>query len=234
MNSNKNKYVDIIYNEVDRPLTNYPDQLANYLFNRYEIGQGVNFLDIGCGRGEFLKGFVNCGVNGYAVDQSSAALKYCPEAELRIADVENDGIPYPDNFFDVVYSKSVIEHFYYPEKLFKEIYRVLKPGGLIITLCPSWEFNYRIYFEDFTHRTPFMFESLRDIQLINGFNEVKVEYFRQLPSTWFGMSFIYLIFSEITRFFVPTWFKKFSKWVRFSKEIMLLSSARKPINENGL
>jgi SAM-dependent methyltransferase len=228
MNTSKRDYVDVVYNETDRPLTDYPQQLASYLFNRYDIKKGANFLDIGCGRGEFLKGFISCGVNGHAVDQSSAARKYCPEAELRNSDIENDGIPYPDNFFDAVYSKSVIEHFHYPERLIKEMYRVLKPGGVAITLCPSWEFNFRIYFEDYSHRTPFMLESLRDIQIIHGFEEVQVEFFRQLPSTWHGMATVALPLAEITRLLSPTLLKKHSKWARFSKEIMLLSSSRKP------
>jgi len=34
------------------------------------------------------------------------------------------------------------------------------------------------------------------------------------------------------RLFAPFKLKKHSKWVRFSKEIMLLSSARKPQSEN--
>jgi SAM-dependent methyltransferase len=229
MNTNNRDYVDVIYNEADRPLTEYPQKLASYLFNRYNLKKGDNFLDIGCGRGEFLKGFVSCGVNGYAVDQSSAARKYCPEAELRNSDIENDGIPYPDNYFDVVYSKSVIEHFHYPERLIKEMYRVLKPGGLAITLCPAWEYNYRIYFEDYSHRTPFMLESLRDIQIIHGFEDVQVEFFRQLPSTWHEMAAIAAPLAEITRLLVPSLLKKRSKWVRFSKEIMLLASSRKPI-----
>lgn len=228
MNTNKRDYVDVVYNEADRPLTEYPQQLASYLFNRYGIEKRANFLDIGCGRGEFLKGFINCGVCGHAVDQSSAARKYCPEAELRNSDMENDGIPYPDNFFDVVYSKSVIEHFHYPEKLIKEMYRVLKPGGLAITLCPAWEYNHRIYFEDYSHRTPFMLESLRDIQIIHGFEEVQVEFFRQLPSTWHGLASVAIPLAEITRLLSPTLLKKRSKWVRFSKEIMLLASSRKP------
>jgi len=228
MNTNKHDYVDVIYNEADRPLTEYPQQLASYLFNRYGIKNDANFLDIGCGRGEFLKGFIKCGVNGHAVDQSSAVRKYCPEAELRNSDIENDGIPYPDNFFDVVYSKSVIEHFHYPETLAKEMYRVLKPGGLAITLCPAWEYNYRIYFEDYSHRTPFMLESLRDIQIIHGFEEVRVEFFRQLPSTWHGMAAVAIPLAELTRLLAPSLLKKYSKWVRFSKEIMLLASSRKP------
>lgn len=229
MNAKKPDYVDVVYNETDRPLTEYPQKLARYLFNRYGLKKGDNFLDIGCGRGEFLKGFINCGVNGYAVDQSSAVRKYCPEAELRISDIENDGIPYPNNYFDVVYSKSVIEHFHYPERLIKEMYRVLKPGGFAITLCPAWEYNFRIYFEDYSHRTPFMLESLRDIQIIHGFEHVQVEFFRQLPCTWRGMGAIAVPFAEITRLLVPSLVKKHSKWVRFSKEIMLLASSRKPM-----
>ncbi len=229
MNTEKRDYVDVVYNEADRPLTDYPQKLANYLFSRYNLKKGDNFLDIGCGRGEFLKGFVTCGVKGYAVDISNAARRYCPEAELRNSDIENEGIPYPTSYFDVVYSKSVIEHFHYPERLVKEMYRVLKPGGLAITLCPAWEYNYRIYFEDYSHRTPFMIQSLRDIQIIHGFEDVQVEFFRQLPSTWYGMAAIAVPLAEIARFTVPSTLKKHSKWVRFSKEIMLLASSRKPI-----
>ncbi len=228
----KTDYVEIIYDEFSHPFTDYPQKLANYLFNRYSLKKDTNFLEIGCGRGEFLKGFINCGVNGYAVDQSSVASRYCPEAILKISDIENDGIPFPQSFFDVVYSKSVIEHFYNPEKLITEMYRVLKPGGIAITLCPAWEFNYRNYFEDYTHRSPFMLSSLKDIQLIHGFEDVTVEFFRQLPSTWTQMSNLTVPIAEISRLFLPSQLKKFSKWVRFSKEIMLLSSSKKPLSIN--
>jgi SAM-dependent methyltransferase len=224
---NKKDYLQVIYNEVDRPLTDYPVKLANYLCRRFNILTGANLLEIGCGRGEFLNGFILRGVNGFGIDIIPSAGACCPCAEFRLADVEDEGIPYPDSFFDVVYSKSVIEHFYYPERMMKEVYRVLKPGGLVITLCPSWEFNYRNYFEDYTHRTPFMLESLRDIQIIQGFNNVQVEYFRQLPSTWSKFGVLAYFLSELTRFCLPSFTKKYSKWSRFSKEVMLLSSAKK-------
>ena len=120
MTESQRDYVDVVYNETDRPLTSYPLQLASYLFHRYKIKKGDKFLDIGCGRGEFLRGFIDCGVVGHGVDRSRTAERYCPEAELRTADLENEQLPYPDNHFDVVYSKSVIEHFYYPEKLVKD------------------------------------------------------------------------------------------------------------------
>lgn len=227
MNTAKRDYVDVVYNEQDRPLTTYPQQLARHLFDRYGLNQGDKLLDIGCGRGEFLRGFIDCGVTGYGVDQSRAAERFCPNAELRTTDLENSGIPYDDESFDVVYSKSVIEHFYYPERMVQEMYRVLKPGGLAITLCPDWEFNYRIYFEDYTHRTPFMQSSLRDIHLIHGFEDINVGRFRQLPILW-GAGKMLLPLAELTRVLAPTFLKPYSKWIRFSKEIMLISSARKP------
>ena len=87
---------------------------------------------------------------------SDTILRYFDGIEFKESNIEVDGIPYQDNMFDVVYSKSVIEHFHNPDKLLQEMFRILKHLGLAITLCPSWEYNYRIYFEDYTHRTPFM------------------------------------------------------------------------------
>ena len=229
MKNIKQDYVNVIYNQKNKAFTTYPRKLAFFLYKKYKLKKNIKFLDLGCGRGEFLKGFISCGVKGYGIDRSSAAKKYCPEANLKIFDLENNLLPYPNNYFDVVYSKSVIEHFYYPEKLIEEIFRILKPGGKIITLTPDWEFNIRIYFEDYTHRTPFTKSSLRDIKLIHGFVNVSVERFRQLPILWGIWSLFFSPFAELTRIFMPSFLRDYSKWVRFSKEIMLLSSANKPL-----
>ena len=135
-------------------------------------------------------------------------------------------LPFNENYFDVIYSKSFIEHFYYPEDVFKEVLRILKPGGKFINLTPDWETVYRGFYEDYTHRTPFTETSLKDIYLINGFKSASVEKFKQLPILWNG-NLIAKFLSEATRFLVPTWLSKKFKWVRFSKEIMLLSFGQK-------
>ena len=225
---NQRDYVAVVYNEQERPFTTYPDQLARYLVSRYGIDPGHRLLDIGCGRGEFLRGFMDCGLQGYGVDRSRAAAQLCPEAELRTTDLESAPLPFNDDSFDIVFSKSVIEHFYFLERLIQEVYRVLKPGGLVITMCPDWEFNIRIYFEDYTHRTPFMLSSLRDIQLIHGFENVKCERFRQLPILWKHPWLVAI--AELTRLLAPRFLKPHIKFVRFSKEIMLLSSSNKPLS----
>jgi SAM-dependent methyltransferase len=221
------RYLEVVYNAEDRPFTRYPDLLARHLVDKFSLVSGQTVLDVGCGRGEFLRGFVRCGLLGSGVDQSSIAEAICPlPTQIQTADLESEPLPFLDDTFDVVFSKSVIEHFYYPEKLVLEMKRVLRPGGIVITMCPDWEANYRIFFEDYTHRTPFTTTSLRDIQLIHGFEEVTSEKFVQLPSVW-QHSYLMPISSAV-RYMCPAALKRKSKFVRFSKEIMLLSSARKP------
>ena len=221
----QNDYISVVYNEKDRPFTGYPDLLAKYLTSRYHLKKDYHLLEVGCGRGEFLRGFIRQGLNGYGTDQSDAATRLCPEAEIKVANME-EGLPYDDNFFDVVYSKSVIEHFYCPEKVISEIFRVLKPKGQVITLTPDWTHVYKTFYEDYTHRTPFTMTSLRDILLIHGFEQVQVEEFLQLPVVW-KLPWVKLLSSMVASFAPQSFVRKF-KFLRFSKEVMLLSSAIKP------
>lgn len=219
-------YVSVIYNEGDRPFTLYPEKLARYLSTRYNLSKGTKILDLGCGRGEFLKGFIMCGHEGYGVDRSYIAKTVCPEGEILQSDLENEPLPYSNNSFDVIFSKSVLEHFYYPEKLVQEIYRILKPGGMVITMVPDWESIYKTFYNDYTHRTPFTLASLRDIFVINKFDNVEVEKFRQLPLLW---SLPWLSpFCTVVSMLAPRSLRPYSKLVRFSQEMMLLSTAIKP------
>ena len=59
--------------------------------------------------------------------------KFQINANVKLHNAEQFPYPYEDNYFDLVYSKSFIEHFYYSEKVLMELYRILKPGGKIIT-----------------------------------------------------------------------------------------------------
>jgi ubiquinone/menaquinone biosynthesis C-methylase UbiE len=223
----KKDYVDIVYNQEDRPFTPYPDQLTKYLSDRFGIKQGDSLLDYGCGRGEFTNGFVKCGAKASAIDMSDYITKTYNDIPFKTCDMANEPFPLEENTFDFAYSKSVIEHFYYPEKVMAEVLRVLKPGGTAIVLTPDWEVVYKSFYDDYTHRTPFTKTSLTDFMTIMGFEDVKVEKFIQLPSVW--ESEVAKKFSQLTALVCPDSLKAKSKWIRFSKEMMLLAVAKKPL-----
>ena len=218
-------YLKVVYNETDRPLTGYPMQLCAYLFQVFEMQAGMSFLEVGCGRGEFLKSFKTLGVHTHGCDLSPYSADYQKDIEIKTCDVEKDGLNYPDNTFDILYSKSFLEHLYYPEKYMKEAYRVLKPGGLLLSLVPDWEANYKIYFDDYTHRRPFTSVSLLDIYKIFEFEQTRVVKFRQLPIVWKYPSLNY--FCAAISPFIPH--RTTQKFLRWSRELMLIGSGRKPI-----
>ena len=230
MKTTKKSYVEVAYNETDKPFTTYPKKLATYLSSRFNIKKDCKILELGCGRGELLNSFIDLGIDGYGTDISDYSKKKYPKIKFTESNIlKEKKIPFSDNFFDFVYSKSFIEHFYDPDFIFTEIFRVLKPNGKVLTLTPDWQFMSEVFYDDSTHKRPFTTKSLKEIQIITGYSDVVVEKFRQLPVTWnkySSLNFFYIFFAELTRIFFPASLKKI-KWVRFSKEIMLLSSAQK-------
>lgn len=217
-------YINVVYNEQNIPKTDYPDKLATYLFNTFGMTKGQKILEPGCGRGEFLNGFKKMSMTIYGCDLSPQAGKELEGIEVLQTDLEKDALPYDDDFFDVIYSKSLLEHLWNPDRYLKEAHRVLKPGGLILTLVPDWESNHKIYFDDYTHRTPFTKVSLNDIYQMCDFESVRVVKFRQLPVVWKFPLLDY--FCAAIAPFIPV--RTNNKFLRWSRELMLIGSGIKP------
>ena len=55
--------------------------------------------------------------------------------EAKLADAGS--IPYPDGTFDLVFADNVMEHLAEPAAVFREIGRVLKPGGRLLFKTPN-------------------------------------------------------------------------------------------------
>jgi SAM-dependent methyltransferase len=222
--SHKDNLLNVTYR--NHEYTTYPSKLAEFLFRSLGFEEGQKLLDVGAGRGEFSRGFSEQGLQVVGVDQSAPAIKESAGLRFEVADLERP-LPFADSTFDVIFNKSVIEHFYFPENLVHEMFRVLKPGGRIISLTPSWVHNVKNFHIDFTHRTPFTKESLADIHLIAGFDDVQVDYFIQLPRVW---RFPILRYgSVILGAISPLTLARFSKTIRFSKEWMLIATAKRPM-----
>jgi ubiquinone/menaquinone biosynthesis C-methylase UbiE len=220
-------YVSVVYDEGSHPYTDYPAKLCAYLYQAFGMKPGMKMLEPGCGRGEFLKNFQKLGLVCTGVDRSAETWTLLAESgiPLAVCDVEQAGavLPFPDDTFDVIYNKSFLEHLREPDRFLLEARRVLKPGGLMLCLVPDWESNYKIYFDDFTHRTPFTVVSLRDIFLLCDLQRVCVYRFRQLPIVWRYPVLNY--FCAAISSFVPV--RTQNKFLRWSRELMLVGAAYK-------
>ena len=104
------------------------------------LTQEMTVLDLGAGSGnvEYMnfKGHVAkmCGV-----DLDPRVVDNPMLDEGRIAD--GGAIPYGDGVFDLVFCDNVLEHLDDPIGIFREVARVLKPGGLFLFKTPNkWHY----------------------------------------------------------------------------------------------
>src|SRR4051812_8431707 len=216
-------YLDVRYSEQAKPYTGYPAQLTEHLSARYLAGYlGSKLLDLGSGRGEFLHGFARQGFDAVGIDRSRPSIPRFSEPVV-VADYERAGLPFADGEFSVLFSKSVFEHIGDISSLLRECHRVLSPSGRMIALVPDWTAQWRHFYDDWTHVRPFTLNGLRECVACHGFQLREALGFRELPVLW---QHPYLKPLADAAALLPTPFKK-SKFVRFSKEWMLLVVADK-------
>ncbi len=224
-------YVSVVYDEKRTPRTAYPAQFAGHLFDRFGMKKGERLLELGCGRGEFLKAFQDLRLDCQGVDLSDHCLKNNADLKVTCLDLSKDKLPYEDNTFDYVYNKSLIEHFYSPDHLMKETYRVLKPGGRVIMLTPDWISQMKVFYEDYTHSRPYDVSSLRDVLKVHGFSDVATRRFYQLPLLWkypglrvVSRALQLIISTPVARKLTELTRIKFLRW---SVELMVLGTGMK-------
>lgn len=219
------QYISTTYKKTN---TAYPKKFINELF--FEYSKDKKVLDVGCGNGDFTIELQNHGFDVYGIDVSN---EHKLGNKFIKTNIQTEKYPFPDNHFDIVFSKSVIEHLREPDFLFDEVYRVLKPGGTFICLTPSWKHLYKEQFYlDHTHVTPFTKHSLKTLCEMSGF-EPKCDYFYQLPIIW-KYKFLKPLIKLFSMLPIPykpfyniPWPTNINNFIRFSKEVMLISKVKK-------
>jgi SAM-dependent methyltransferase len=106
-----------------------------------------NLLDLGCGRGELLLQSpdhfdLKVGIDFsefFLQDALEFTRKYCnyPEKVSWLLHDLNEPIPYASEHFHVAVSTECIEHTFDVFGLFREVHRLLKPGGVFIFSVPN-------------------------------------------------------------------------------------------------
>jgi SAM-dependent methyltransferase len=106
----------------------------------------MRLLDCGCGPGTITVGLAEIVAPGEVVgiDVDEAALEQAQTAQKDRANVHFEygnlySLPFPNSTFDAVFSHAVLEHLGEPANALSEMYRILKPGGVIGIRLPDWD-----------------------------------------------------------------------------------------------
>jgi 2-polyprenyl-3-methyl-5-hydroxy-6-metoxy-1,4-benzoquinol methylase len=95
-------------------------------------------LDIGCGPGLFVEVAGERGWEGSGIDPNEDAVKWAKENvsdQVRLGTAET--LEWPDEYFDCVTMFDVIEHMADPRVEMADVWRVLRPGGLLVVATPD-------------------------------------------------------------------------------------------------
>lgn len=157
-------------------------------FEKY-LKKNDNLLDLGCNSGQMLlkvKKKVNKAV-GLDNDFKLIAIAKTQLDDSRNIKFKqhdlNKGIPYSNNSFTKVICNDVLEHVYKRGYLLKEIYRVLKPGGMLFLVTDnpntSWKKLQKSmgleYYADSDHKYEYPQQTILKSLRISNFEVMSVD-----------------------------------------------------------
>lgn len=134
------------------------------------VGEDETILEIGAGYCYFINQIT--GKRKIAVDLFPDLHLFAHETvETHIVDATSMNF-LSDGSIDTVFASNFLEHLEWNqlEDLIRELVRILKPNGKVLVMQPNFRFAYRNYFDDYTHRTIFTDQSIRDWFAIKGFD----------------------------------------------------------------
>lgn len=98
-----------------------------------------NFLDIGSSFGGFLESAREEGFQVQGVEISEYASRYANENGIPTFQGSLLDAIFPNDHFSVITMVEVIEHIEEPNHFFKELTRILKPGGLLLLQTANFD-----------------------------------------------------------------------------------------------
>ncbi|HEV3110435.1 MAG TPA: glycosyltransferase [Candidatus Binataceae bacterium] len=115
------------------PPQRYWQRARHHIVTSWARGTGLT-LDAGCGSSIIIQSLNDA----IALDYNFAKTRYLHRLQIPALRASAFALPFKDEIFDCVVSSQVIEHIPREQVLFDEMWRVLRPGGMLIIGTPDY------------------------------------------------------------------------------------------------
>ena len=137
----------------------------------------ARILDVGCGTGATREALASCGTI-FGADMSAEALAFTrSRSEGPLARSRVERLSFVDGCFDLVTALDVLEHADDDLASMKELFRALRPGGLLVITVPAFGFLWSEHDEALHHRRRYSAHELRNKLTRVGFDIERLSFF---------------------------------------------------------
>ena len=105
--------------------------------------KGSTILDVGCGLGMYTQAFGRYSAQVFGTELEHKRAVQARDRATGVVQAVGEQLPFRSHTFDVVFNNEVIEHVTDDRQTVREMVRVTRPGGYVVTFCPNrlWPFE---------------------------------------------------------------------------------------------
>jgi len=165
------------------------DRFNHWMYQTIKPWCKGNVLEIGSGAGNISQFFIQ---DGFQITLTDIRERYCIKLRTKfgenqnLAGVEKVNLIHPEfentyshliNCFDTVFALNVVEHIENDSQAIANSKKLLKPGGHLIVLVPSYEFLYNGFDKGLGHYRRYNTETLSELFLEHDLSILKKQHF---------------------------------------------------------
>jgi SAM-dependent methyltransferase len=155
-------------------------ELLGRVFRSANSSPAREILDVGCGTGTMLQ-YLSAYGNTTGADADAEAVYFCRRRGLEnVRQLTDTTLPFEPGMFDLVTMLDVLEHIDDDLGMLREVFRVLKPEGLLLATVPAYRFLWGAQDEISLHKRRYRAEELKRRLEEAGFSLMKLSYFNTL------------------------------------------------------
>ncbi len=153
--------------------------LLGVLERNLDLKGGLQILDAGCGGGATMESLCRYGsVRGIDISEEAVEYNRGRGREVILGSIER--MPFADNSFDLALALDVIEHVPDDLQALRELFRILRPGELLLVTVPALQMLWSAHDVSNVHYRRYTLGELRGRVETAGFEVVTATYFNSI------------------------------------------------------